>query len=275
VIRRVRARFSRSLSTGLGWLAAFSPRLAFAVSGVLAALLSIASRRYKRAGLRSLFPHLSHADAGRVLRRIWTTYARTLMLMGWTRSGGRTSILALVRENEAIRRLRPPMIVSTFHIGPTLGLGVLSERMLGETLLLRGTQFPVDGHARQNVNLIEGDDQQRAATFHRAIERLRQNGFVVLALDPHEAHRIPAPFLGRTLQLARGPFAMARIARVPIVPLVARWAGNEIELIVGEPLPILDDEQALATAAAQWLENYLRESPGELSGRILELMREA
>jgi lauroyl/myristoyl acyltransferase len=274
VIQRVRARLSRSLSVGLGWLAAVSPRVAFAAAGTLAALLSIASRRHTRARLRSLFPHLSRADAGGILRRIWTTYARTLMLMGWMRRGGRTSILALVRENEAVRRLRPPMIVSTFHIGPTLSLGVLSERMQGETLVLRGTQFPVDGHARHNVNLIEGNDQQRAATFHRAIERLRQNGFVVLALDPHEAHRIAAPFLGRTLQLARGPFAMARIARVPIVPLVARWAGNEIELIVGEPLPVLDDEQALAASAAQWLESYLRDSPGELSGRILELMRE-
>ena len=273
-MRRVRARISKSLSIVLGWLATFSPRLAFFVCDVLAALLSIASRRHTRATLRSLFPDLPRQDAGHTLRRIWRTYARTLLLGGWIRSAGRAPIQRLVRENEAVRKLRPPMIVSTFHIGPTLGLGVLSERMQGETLLLRGTQFPVDGHARQNVNLIEGDDQQRAATFHRAIERLRQNGFVVLALDPHEAPRIAAPFLGRTLQLARGPFAMARIARVPIVPLVARWAGNEIELIVGEPLPILDDEQALATAAAQWLENYLRESPGELSGRILELMRD-
>ncbi len=259
---------------GLGWLATFSPRSAFAAAGALAALLSLASRRHTRKKVRSLFPHLSHAGAGRVVRRIWATYARTLMLMGWIRRGGRTPILALVRENEAVRRLRPPMIVSTFHIGPTLSLGVLSDRMQGETLVLRGTHFPLDGDAHHNVNLIEGTDQQRAATFHRAIERLRQDGFVVLALDPREAHRISAPFLGRTLQLARGPFAMARIARVPIVPLVARWAGNEIELIVGEPLPVLDDEQALAASAAQWLENYLRESPGELSGRILELMRE-
>lgn len=274
MIRRVRARLSRILSIGLGWLAAFSPRVAFGATSTLAALLSVASRRPTRARLRSLFPHLSHTDAGRAQRRIWTTYARTLLLMGWTRHGGRTSIQVLVRENEAVRRLRPPMIVSTFHIGPTPGLSVLPDRLQGETLVLRGTQFPTDGHARHAVNLIEGTDQQRAATFHRAIEHLRQNGFVVLALDPYEAHRIAAPFLGRTLQLARGPFAMARITRVPIVPLVARWTGNEIELIVGDPLPILDDEQALAAAAAQWLERYLRESPGELSGRILELMRE-
>ncbi len=278
MIRRARARFSRSLSVVLGWLATFSPRVAFAATDTLAALLTIGSRRPTRAMLRSLFPHLSRQDTGRVLRRIWTTYARTLLLGGWIRRAGREPVRMLVRENDAVRRLRPPMIVSTFHIGPTLGLGVLSERMRGETLVMRGTQFPLDRASRENVNfdvsLIGGTDQQRAATFHRAIERLRQNGFVILALDPHEAHRIAAPFFGRTLQLARGPFAMARIARVPIVPLVARWDGDEIELIVGEPLPILDDEQALAALAAQWLENYLRDSPGELSARILELMRD-
>ena len=242
-MRRVRALFSRSLSTVLGWMATFSPRIAFLVTDALAVMLSLGSRRYP-------------------LRRNWTNYARTLLLSGWTRGAGRTAIHKLVRENEAVRRLRPPMIVATFHIGPILGLGVLSDRLQGETLSLRGT-------------LIGGTDQQRAATFHRAIERLRQNGFVILALDPHEAHRIAAPFLGRTLQLARGPFAMARNARAPIVPLVARWDGREIELIVGEPLPLLDDEQALAAAAAQWLENYLREWPGELSARILELTRDA
>jgi lauroyl/myristoyl acyltransferase len=260
---------------GLGWLASLSPRVAFATTDALAALLTIGSRRPSRAMLRSLFPDLSRRDTGRVLRRIWTTYARTLLLGGWIRRAGREPMRMLVRENDAIHRLRPPLIVSTFHIGPTLGLGVLSERMQGETLVLRGTQFPLDRATRENVNLIEGTDQQRAATFHRTIEHLRQNGSVILALDPHEAHRLAAPFFGRTLQLARGPFAMARIARVPIVPLVARWVGKEIELIAGEPFPVLDGEQALAALAAQWLENYLRESPGELSARILELMRES
>jgi lauroyl/myristoyl acyltransferase len=273
-MRRARARLSRSLSMVLGWLATLSPRIAFATTDALAALLAIGSRRPTRTMLRSLFPDVSRHDTGRVLRRIWTTYARTLLLGGWIRRKGREPIRSIVRENDAVRRLRPPMIFSTFHIGPTLGLGVLSERVPGETLVMRGTQFPLDRATRENVNLVQGTDQQRAATFHRAIERLRQNGFVILALDPHQAPRIAAPFLGRTLQLARGPFAMARIARVPIVPLVARWDGTEIEIIVGEPLPLLDDEQALATLAAQWLENYLRESPGELSARILELMRD-
>ena len=240
MIWRVRAQLSRIVSDALGWLASRSPRIAFLASDVLGAV---------RAGLPT-----------RTRRRIWTNHMRTQMLAGWIPRGGTTQIRALVRPNDAVAALRPPMIIGTFHIGATLGLGVLSEWLDGETLVLRG--------------FVGTTDQQRAATFHRAIERLRANGFIVIALDPHEAQRIAVPFLGRTLHLARGPFAMARIARVPIVPLVARWDGNAIELIVGEPLPISEDEQALAEWAGRWLEGYLREWPGESSYRIRELMRE-
>lgn len=271
---RVRALLSRNLSMMLGWLASRSQMAAFFAADALAALWALTSRRPTRAELRSLFPHLSPKDVGRVLRRIWSTHARTLLLGGWVRRDGITPIRTLVRGNDAIGRLRPPMIVGTFHIGPTLGLGALSERLNGETLVLRGAQFPLDRATRHNVNLIEGNDQQRAATFHRAIERLRENGFIITALDPNEAQRIAVPFLGRTLHLARGAFAMARIAQAPIVPLVAKWDGDRIELIVGDPLPLSNDEHTLAASATQWLERYLLESPGELSYRILELMRE-
>jgi hypothetical protein len=266
VIGRARARLSRSLSLILGWLASRSSRLGFLACSALGLLWAFTARRPSRAQLRAV-----GATRG-VRRRIWTTHARTMLLGGWVRREGLAPIRKLVRVNEAISQLRPPMIIGTFHIGPTLGLGALAERLPGETLVLRGTQFPLDRTPRPNVRLIEGTDQQRAATFHHAIELLRRNGFVILALDPREAQRISVPFLGGTLHLARGAFAMARVARVPIVPLVARWDGDEIELLVGDPLPASDDEQQLAASAAQWLERYLRDAPGELSYRIMELM---
>lgn len=250
MIRRVRALLSRTVTRLLGWIASRSPGLAFIVSDALAKFRRIASR----AEVRALFPN---ADAGRVLRRMSTTHVRAQLVEGWVRRDGFAPFRRLVRQNEALTQLRPPMILGTFHIGPTLGVGVLTERLNGETLVLRGS--------------VGSTDQERAATFHRAIDRLRTNGFVVLAFDPYEAQRIAVPFLGRTLQLARGPFAMARIARAPILPVVARWAGEEVELIVGDPLPA-GDEQAMAESAGRWLEGYLREQPGELSYRLRELM---
>lgn len=191
-------------------------------------------------------------------RRYWINHMRAQLIVSWMDRGGVKPVRALVRPSDAIAHLRPPMIIGTFHIGPTLSLGVLRERLNGDTVILRGPMGTTD--------------QQRAAAFHRTLESLRANAFVVIALDPREAQRIAVPFRGRTLQLARGPFAMARIARVPIVPVVARWDGDEIELVVGDPLPASEDEHALAASAGRWLDEYLRENPGELSYRILELM---
>ena len=247
MIGRVRARVSRLLSLILGLLASISPRAAFAAADALGWLWSWTARR----------PSFPGVDTRAIRGRIWTTHARTILLGGWISRGGRERIRALVRENDAVARLQPPMIVGTFHIGPIHGLGVLPDRLRAPALVLRGSL---------------GTDQQRALMIHRAIEHLQQNGFVIMALDPQEARRIEVPFLGGTLHLARGAFAMARIARVPIVPLVARWDGDAIELIVGEPLAVSDDEQELASAAARWLEQYLRDAPGELSYRVLELM---
>lgn len=237
--RRVRALLSRSVSRVLGWLASRSPRTAFFVSDAFALILAL--------------------GAGRIRRRIGMNRTRTQLVTGWIDRDGPAPFRRLVRQNHALAQLRPPMIVGTFHIGPTRGVGALAERLNGETLVVRGA-------------VVGSTHQQRAATFHRAIERLRSNGFVVIALDPHEAQRIAVPFLGRTLHLARGPFAMARIARVPILPVVARWDGNEIDLITGDVLPA-GDERTMAEAAARWLETYLKERPGELSSRIRELMR--
>jgi lauroyl/myristoyl acyltransferase len=274
VIQRLLARLSRPVHRTLGRLATRSPRAAFAVSNTLAALLATVSPGFRRA-LRTLFPDFSPADMRRALARIWRTRMRTRLLPWWIRGAGFGPVRALVRENEAIGRLRPPMIVSTFHIGPYLGLGVLSERLQGESLTLRGVRFAIDDVAGRNVAVVAGTEQERAAAFYRGVDRLRNDGFVIAALDPGQAdRRIAAPFFGGTLHLAAGVFSMARITRVPIVPLVARWIGDEIEIIAGDPFPVSDDEQALAASAAQWLESYLRESPGELSGRILELMRE-
>jgi hypothetical protein len=252
----------------LGWVSSLWPRLALVASDAVAPLWASTTSWPSAAALRELFPA---EDVSRIERRIRSTQLRTQILASWIRRHGAAPARRLVRRSEAISHLQPPMIIGTFHVGPVLTLGVLSEWLSAETLVLRGPQFAV-GSSSQNVTLVEGTEQQRAATFHRAIERLTANGFVLVALDPRDAPRITVPFFGGTLKLARGPFAMARIRRVPIVPIVTRWNGDAIDLVIGDPLPPSDDEQALAASAAQWLERYLREQPGEISSRILELM---
>ena len=263
---RVRALLFRAVPRVLGWVASRSPHVALRSGDAVTPAWALTTSWPSRAVLRTLFPM---DDLRPIERRIRSTQLRTQILASWIRRHGAAPARRLVRRNEAVARLQPPMILGTFHVGPVLTVGVLSEWLSAETLVLRGSRL--SGGAPENVTLVEGTDQQRAATFHRAIERL-SDGFVLVALDPREAPRITVPFFGGTLRLARGPFAMARIRRVPIVPVVARWDGDAIELIAGDPLPASDDEQALAASAAQWLEGYLRQWPGEMSSRVLELM---
>ena len=107
--------------------------------------------------------------------------------------------------------------------------------------------------------------------FTRAVVHLRKGGFVFLTLDPMVGTRIAAPFLGRTLNLARGGFALARLARVPLVPLIARWNGMRIEIVAGAPVEVASEAQA-AAEVARWLEQYLRAHPDEMTERTRELI---
>jgi len=272
VIGRARTLISQFVTRLLGWLATKSPSLAFRACDALATFWAITARRPTRKQLHALFPDLPASETQRVLRRIRVNHARNLLIGGWVRRQKLAPIRALVRPSDALLALRPSAMVGTFHIGPTLGLGVLPDRLQGgRTLVLRGAQFPLD-RAVSKASVPGKSEQQRAAMFHDAVECLTDRGFVLVALDPQEATRLDVPFLGGTLRLARGPFAIARVARVPIVPVIARWEGREIELVVGDPLPPSRDENELAASAAKWLEGYLRSHPDELSYRVLELM---
>jgi hypothetical protein len=150
-------------------------------------------------------------------------------------------------------------------------LGAALERVPGRVLVLRRRISGTTGPSRLTIELTDGDEQHRARVFYRALDWLREGGSVFMPLDPEEAVRIGAPFRGRSLLLARGPFAMSRIMQVPIVPIVARWRGSRIEIIAGDPIPPADDESVIAAGAAAWLERYLLESPLEISERILSL----
>jgi hypothetical protein len=126
------------------------------------------------------------------------------------------------------------------------------------------------------VASTEGDEQSRAALFHRALVHLDRGGFVALALDAVQGSALRVSCLSRPLALARGPFALARLTGVPLVPLVARWRSGRVEVLLGETLAPPGQEagteaweSALAASAARWLESYLLASPGELGLGLL------
>ncbi len=274
---RARQAFD-ALEGGLAGLAERRPRLAFASAAAVGHLRNRLSRRWPSPEqVRTLFPGLDEWAAERVAWSIGGIEARNRILTGWMRKVGTGPAGPLIRTRASFSALHPPLILGFFHVGAVQALGSAAERLPGPVLALRqGLLHPTRPPVR--IESTEGDDQHRAAVLWGARAHLDAGGFVVVALDVVPGAGIRVPCLGRTIELARGPFAMARLTGAPLVPLAARWCGGEVEIETGDPLataaPLAPTpeawESALAVAAARWLERYLLGSPAEVG---LDLLR--
>jgi hypothetical protein len=270
-LSRARQTFD-ALERGLERLAASHPRLALSAAGALGSLRNRLSRRWPSpAQIQALFPHLAAGAASRVAWTIGATEARNRLLTARIRTSGLAPSRPLVRSPAAFAGLRPPMILGFFHVGPVQALTAAVERLAGPALILRlGFLYPPEPPVA--VLSIEGDGQRRAAALRRAIAHLSAGGFVVVAFDAAPVPGLGAPCLGHTLEVARGPLALARLTGAPLRPMVARWQGTWVEIEIGEELAAAQEEiqeSALAAAAARWLEGYLLASPGELGLGLL------
>jgi hypothetical protein len=239
-------------------------RVALSLAGALGSIRNRLSRRWPHPEqVRTLFPALPRSEAARVAWRIAALEARNRLLVECIRR----EALPQVEAPQAFAALRPPLLLGTFHVGAVHALGPALEKLPGPVLALRQGRLYATGRQVEVVS-TEGNEQSRAAVLLRALAHLQAGGFVVTALDVVPGTGLAVPCLGRTLELARGPFALARLADVPIVPLAARWRQGRVEVVLGEALTA-SGETELAAAAALWLESYLLECPGELGLGLL------
>lgn len=277
--RPAASRSFDALELRLAALATRRPGAALASAGALGALRNRLSGRWPSPEqVRALFPTLGSRQAARVAWRIGGLEARNRVMAEVLRRAGLEPLRPLVRAPLAdLASLWPPLILGTFHIGAVHALGPALERLPGPVLALRhGPLFT----PRPPLALLtsEGDDQRRAAAFQRLLAHLTGGGFVAMALDVTAGATLPARCLGRSLPLARGPFALARLTGARVVPIVARWRRGGVEVALGGPLaadPALastDREGALAAAAAGWLERYLTAFPAELGLGLLRIL---
>jgi hypothetical protein len=267
-------RFFDALERGLATLVPRHPALAFSGASALGSLRNRLSRRWPSPEqVLSLFPHLDRREAEHVAWKIGGFEARNRLLIASLQRTGLEQVRPLVRPS-GISELRPPLILGFFHVGATEALGAAIERLPGPVLLVRQGS-PYTPTPPVYLETTEGDGQRRAAAFRRTLSHLSHGGFVVVALDVVPGPGFRVPCLGRTIELARGPFAMARLTGAPLVPLAARWRRSGVEIEVGEALagdPGTGSEameRALAASAAGWLERYLLESPAELGLGLL------
>ncbi len=280
-MRRVARAFADALERRLAGMAAPSPRVALALGNGIGRLRCRLSGRWPSPDeVHALFPELTLHEAVRVASKIGGIEARNRVLVECTRARGPRPSRSLVpHPPPELTRLRAPAILGFFHVGAFQALGAVLEWLPRPVLAFRHGLLTT---SRPPVTVLstEGSDQERAAVFLRALTHLGSGGFVATAFDEVPGRGVRVPLLGRSLELARGPFALSRLSRAPLVPLAARWHGGTVTVGVGEPLATdrssdpdaLETEQA--TAAARWVEAYLRRAPEQVGLGLLRRLLE-
>jgi hypothetical protein len=242
---------------------------------VLAWLTQPLGRGIPEQQIHALVRELDTAGLRAARRRTWSNFLMAEALdAALERPGARNPHPRLLPTPAT--DLRPPLIIASFHLGPFPALGAVLEHLDGDVLVVHRGRFA----PRPGLTLVRAgeDEWERARTFHRAVKELRSGGFVYVALDgfgeaDYDAATIDVPMLGGTASLARAGFALVRITGAPLVPMVARWRGTHVEMAYGEPIEPGLTEEAMAAATAGWLERYLREHPGEINRRTVEIIR--
>ncbi|MBK5260361.1 MAG: hypothetical protein JJE51_12260 [Thermoanaerobaculia bacterium] len=246
----------------LARLVPFQPRLAFRLARILGAFRQRITRRWPTAAeVRALFPHLDDAAAERVARKIGALTECNRVLVHSILRSGIDPIRPLMSMPDSISA---PCILGTFHVGAVHALGPALER-LGKPV----TSFRLGSIFTPRAPLViestEGSAEQRAAAFYRAMTQLRGGGYVVMALDIVTGSFIETRCLGRRLPLARGAFALSRMTGVPILPLVVRWTSDGVQIVIGDA-PVTEE------TTGPWLEQYLVDSPAELTLGLLRTL---
>ena len=151
-------------------------------------------------------------------------------------------------------------LVVACHVGAFFGIRAAFHGLTRPVLSLRDLPMP--------------DAASRAGALKRAIDHLRAGGLVVATLDgPGGTSTGEVTCLGRRIVLRRGPFTLARITGMPLVPVVCAWTRqHRIEVRIAAPIARLPGADLAATAleddmaavTARWLDAYLRAEPQEI-----------
>lgn len=244
--RRLRARALEALSQATGGVGDALVR------GLLRTAAEAARwSKYERIAddnLALALPELSAEQRARILRGVRRHTER--IVHEWLVLAGPRSAAPIERVecSEAIRRLRElrsggrGLIIATAHIGnwEVLAARLRREGFEGAVVGAKkrndsSSDWLVRMRAAHGVRSIAQDDSPRAA-----LELLRNGGTLGLLCDL-EVRRLAGesvPFFGRPAWTMSAPAALARAARLPLVPVHCVARGDGYEMRVEEPLEL-------------------------------------
>lgn len=259
---------SRAALHALGGLTIRAPRLVHGAAGVLVPPL----RRFGRSSfapehVRELLPELSPAQARRIARRSWADHVRAHLLHGAAMHDPGGRIQELLVDDGGLSELEGPVVLAFPHLGPMALVRPALWRVRGELVVVQLNDAPSEfPHITTYTTRGEGASTR---ALYAAVGALRSGRSVAIATDS-PPRTLVVPWFARSVAFARGAFVLSRLAKVPIVPMVARWEGHRGRVVLGPRLGPFADEREGAEAYGAWLEGYLREAPTELIRRFVD-----
>jgi hypothetical protein len=166
--------------------------------------------------------------------------------------------------------IRSPAVLVTFHFGALEGLGGFLTRLPGDVLVLRFRSSTRAQPGITRVDMSGFNERQRAQVLARSVSALRAGGFVFTTVDGRSTSYVDMPVFDRVVAISGGAFAVARLARAPMLPVTARWRRDKLEIIVGDPIPA-GDAATMGRALGRWVESYISRNPRELRWPLVSL----
>jgi KDO2-lipid IV(A) lauroyltransferase len=144
--------------------------------------------------------------------------------------------------------------------------------LLRPALAAAGVPFvAASRRGRYETVRLDGDLWERTGALHRLRDELSKGRACVLMADGGVGSRVTVPFFRERLPVGLGGFALARLARCPVLPtfVVGRERFRAFRVEIGAPLPAASASGQepfgeIAHAFARRLEPYVRRHPGQL-----------
>jgi lauroyl/myristoyl acyltransferase len=235
-------------------------------------------RRIVRANLRRIYGQRGVWQENRDVTKTFVDYACCLTeSLGFERMNPKDIVYNLVGRPslDSVLSQTAGFIVATAHVGAWDSAAMHLRQMTGRPVLVVMTResdpaartFHDSIRTRQGVEVAHVG--QNAFEGLKLLKHLRRGGIIAVQLDrlPESSRALEILLFKQRFEVPRGPFQLASLASVPIIPVFCARIGHfEYEIHVN--LPIVIDRRANVdrlTAAAQEamaaLEEFLRKYP--------------